>query len=95
MEEIFDSAEPPGIAADALDEAGRICVNSPFAIGVPAGLIQQPGRDRLVGRRVGSLEGDAVSCIRSPGAVRIWDHDGSDLDCVICGLTPVHVGEAQ
>ena len=74
MEEILDSAEPACVAADPFNEAGRICVNSPFGIGPGAGLFQQPGRDRLVGRRVGSGKDDAFPCIRGPGTFRILGH---------------------
>ena len=66
--------EPACIAADPFNEAGRICVNSPFGIGPDAGLFQQPNRDRLVGRRVGSGKDDAFPCIRGPGTLRILGH---------------------
>jgi hypothetical protein len=79
MEEILDAAEPAGVAADALDEAGGICVNSSFGIGPGAGLIQQPGRDRFIRRRVGSSKDDAFPRIRRRGTLRIWGHDGSGL----------------
>ena len=85
MEEILDAAEPACVAADPFNEAGRICVNSPFGIGPGAGLFQQPGRDRFVGRRVGSGKDDAFPCIRGPGTLRILGHDAG------LGLCPLNV----
>ena len=71
MEEVLDSAEPTGLGANAFDKAGCIRVDSPLGVRRAPRLIQQRGRERLVGRRVGSTECASGACIRGAGHLRI------------------------
>src|SRR6516225_7579123 len=95
VQEILDAAESPGPGPDPLDETPCIRVDSPFGVADAGGLTEQSGRDRLVGRRIGSAEEGCCVCIRGQGYRRIWDHDRSALDWLRLGpaaliLTAVH-----
>ncbi len=75
MEEVLDAAEPARPRPDPLDETGCIGVDAPFGVDRTGDRIQQPDRDRRVGRRVGSMELGCGVYIRSGGHVDVRGHE--------------------
>ena len=56
MQEIFDTAEPAGVSANGLDQAGGKSIDPPFGLGRSRRLREQSGCDLLVGWRIGRAE---------------------------------------